>query len=200
MQACVSYALYLQMDKFTKHTPLPDVSSNMAVSRRRTRTNNSNINNDCDVVNNSINHSHCNCSSNCWNNNWNWNNSATKICISSIVAWRPFFGLSLWKINLCYDEFCSNWSKYCCNWKKFCWYLRFMILKHTQTETRFRFCIEHAKELKNAVPTKPFYFLKPTSSYLSYSSRLPIILPNGCDVHHEGFRMRKKEREKNMNI
>ncbi|KAI7829179.1 hypothetical protein BX661DRAFT_181508 [Kickxella alabastrina] len=36
---------------------------------------------------------------------------------------------------------------------------------------------EHAKELGNAVPTSPFFFLKPTSSY--------IEIPQGCVVHHE---------------
>ncbi|KAF9520017.1 hypothetical protein BS47DRAFT_1455801 [Hydnum rufescens UP504] len=35
---------------------------------------------------------------------------------------------------------------------------------------------EHAKELNNAVPKEPFFFLKPTSSYLAN---------RGCIVHHE---------------
>ncbi|KAI8341788.1 hypothetical protein BC941DRAFT_414456 [Chlamydoabsidia padenii] len=42
---------------------------------------------------------------------------------------------------------------------------------------------EHAKELGNAVPTSPFYFLKPTSSYLANGGTIEI--PNGCQVHHE---------------
>ena len=43
----------------------------------------------------------------------------------------------------------------------------------------------HAKELGNAVPKEPFFFLKPTSSYLSPGEG-PIELPKGTDVHHEG--------------
>ncbi|ORX52311.1 hypothetical protein DM01DRAFT_1288956 [Hesseltinella vesiculosa] len=42
---------------------------------------------------------------------------------------------------------------------------------------------EHAKELGNAVPTKPFYFLKPTSTYLQDGGIVEI--PRGCEVHHE---------------
>lgn len=42
---------------------------------------------------------------------------------------------------------------------------------------------EHAKELGNAVPTAPFYFLKPTSSYLANGGTIEI--PQGCQVHHE---------------
>ncbi|SAM00058.1 hypothetical protein [Absidia glauca] len=42
---------------------------------------------------------------------------------------------------------------------------------------------EHAKELGNAVPTAPFYFLKPTSSYLANNGTIEI--PQGCQVHHE---------------
>ncbi|CAO3588109.1 unnamed protein product [Absidia cylindrospora] len=42
---------------------------------------------------------------------------------------------------------------------------------------------EHAKELGNAVPTAPFYFLKPTSSYLANGGLIEI--PKGCEVHHE---------------
>ncbi|CAO3628949.1 unnamed protein product [Cunninghamella echinulata] len=42
---------------------------------------------------------------------------------------------------------------------------------------------EHAKELGNAVPTSPFYFLKPTSTYLNNGGTIEI--PKGCEVHHE---------------
>ncbi|KAL9541604.1 hypothetical protein MBANPS3_009028 [Mucor bainieri] len=42
---------------------------------------------------------------------------------------------------------------------------------------------EHAKELNNAVPETPFFFLKPTSSYLKNGG--DIELPQGCEVHHE---------------
>ncbi|KAI9025907.1 hypothetical protein CLU79DRAFT_743684 [Phycomyces nitens] len=42
---------------------------------------------------------------------------------------------------------------------------------------------EHAKELGNAVPKSPFFFLKPTSSYLANGGNVEI--PTGCEVHHE---------------
>ncbi|KAF9298988.1 hypothetical protein BKA57DRAFT_430835 [Linnemannia elongata] len=42
---------------------------------------------------------------------------------------------------------------------------------------------EHAKELGNAVPTEPFFFLKPTSSYITNEQSIEI--PAGCEVHHE---------------
>ncbi|KAI9278843.1 hypothetical protein BDA99DRAFT_16928 [Phascolomyces articulosus] len=42
---------------------------------------------------------------------------------------------------------------------------------------------EHAKELGNAVPKSPFFFLKPTSSYLPNGGTVEI--PTGCKVHHE---------------
>ncbi|CAO3646834.1 unnamed protein product [Mucor hiemalis] len=42
---------------------------------------------------------------------------------------------------------------------------------------------EHAKELGNAVPQSPFFFLKPTSSYLENGGAIEI--PRGCEVHHE---------------
>jgi len=41
----------------------------------------------------------------------------------------------------------------------------------------------HAKELSNAVPKEPFFFLKPTSSYLRSGSKLEI--PHGIIAHHE---------------
>ncbi|KAG0172987.1 hypothetical protein DFQ28_009540 [Apophysomyces sp. BC1034] len=41
----------------------------------------------------------------------------------------------------------------------------------------------HAKELGNAVPTSPFFFLKPTSSFLANGGTVEI--PTGCEVHHE---------------
>lgn len=46
---------------------------------------------------------------------------------------------------------------------------------------------EHAKELNNAVPTEPFYFLKPTSSYVANGGEVEI--PKGCTVHHEGTQL-----------
>ncbi|RUS20865.1 hypothetical protein BC937DRAFT_94177 [Endogone sp. FLAS-F59071] len=45
---------------------------------------------------------------------------------------------------------------------------------------------EHAKELNNPVPKSPFFFLKPTSSYLPNGGNVEI--PKGCDVHHETIR------------
>jgi len=42
---------------------------------------------------------------------------------------------------------------------------------------------EHAKELNNAVPTVPFFFLKPTSSYITDGQSIEI--PDGSEVHHE---------------
>ncbi|RKP25262.1 hypothetical protein SYNPS1DRAFT_15920 [Syncephalis pseudoplumigaleata] len=42
---------------------------------------------------------------------------------------------------------------------------------------------EHAKELGNAIPKAPFFFLKPTSSYVTSPGRIEI--PKGCIVHHE---------------
>ncbi|KAI9355908.1 hypothetical protein DFJ73DRAFT_623314 [Zopfochytrium polystomum] len=42
---------------------------------------------------------------------------------------------------------------------------------------------EHAKELGNAVPKAPFFFLKPPSSYVRHPD--PIELPAGVNVHHE---------------
>ncbi|KAJ9060535.1 hypothetical protein DSO57_1029792 [Entomophthora muscae] len=43
--------------------------------------------------------------------------------------------------------------------------------------------MDHAKELNNAIPKAPFFFLKPTSSYVQEPH--PIELPKGCDVHYE---------------
>ena len=43
---------------------------------------------------------------------------------------------------------------------------------------------KHAKELGNAVPDKPFFFLKPTSSYVASGGKVEI--PRGVVVHHEG--------------
>lgn len=42
---------------------------------------------------------------------------------------------------------------------------------------------KHAKELGNAVPDKPFFFLKPTTSYVSSGGKVEI--PRGVIVHHE---------------
>ncbi|KAF8516966.1 hypothetical protein BU17DRAFT_76551 [Hysterangium stoloniferum] len=42
---------------------------------------------------------------------------------------------------------------------------------------------EHAKELNNAVPKEPFFFLKPTTSYVANSGKIEI--PVGVTAHHE---------------
>jgi acylpyruvate hydrolase len=42
---------------------------------------------------------------------------------------------------------------------------------------------DHAKELGSAIPKEPFFFLKPTSSYVSNGGS--IELPKGLDIHHE---------------
>lgn len=42
----------------------------------------------------------------------------------------------------------------------------------------------HIKELNNTAPTEPFFFLKPTSSYVVKNG--PVEVPQGVDVHHEG--------------
>ncbi|CED83687.1 mitochondrial protein [Phaffia rhodozyma] len=41
----------------------------------------------------------------------------------------------------------------------------------------------HALELKNAIPKEPFFFLKPTSSYITHGGTVEI--PKGTEVHHE---------------
>lgn len=44
--------------------------------------------------------------------------------------------------------------------------------------------VAHAKELGNATPKEPFFFLKPTSSYLPSGGKVEI--PRGVVAHHEG--------------
>lgn len=41
----------------------------------------------------------------------------------------------------------------------------------------------HAKEMKSETPTKPFFFLKPTTSYILPGQDIEI--PQGAEVHHE---------------
>ena len=43
---------------------------------------------------------------------------------------------------------------------------------------------DHVKELNNAIPKEPSFFLKPTSSYLTSGGKLEI--PRGIVAHHEG--------------
>ncbi|ORX33963.1 putative mitochondrion protein [Kockovaella imperatae] len=43
---------------------------------------------------------------------------------------------------------------------------------------------DHAKELGNAVPKEPFFFLKPTSSYIEPEEG-PVEIPRGVIMHHE---------------
>ena len=44
---------------------------------------------------------------------------------------------------------------------------------------------EHAKELGNAIPQEPFFFLKPTTSYIRSGSKIEIPLGGQATVHHE---------------
>ncbi|KAH8117022.1 hypothetical protein DFH11DRAFT_1145117 [Phellopilus nigrolimitatus] len=43
--------------------------------------------------------------------------------------------------------------------------------------------VEHVKELNNTVPKEPFFFLKPTTSYVSTGGKIEI--PRGVVAHHE---------------
>ena len=43
---------------------------------------------------------------------------------------------------------------------------------------------DHVRELKNALPKEPFFFLKPTTSYLPSGGVIEI--PRGITAHHEG--------------
>ncbi|EKX39112.1 hypothetical protein GUITHDRAFT_160029 [Guillardia theta CCMP2712] len=44
--------------------------------------------------------------------------------------------------------------------------------------------VKHAMELNNPVPSEPFWFLKPTTSYVTAGK--PVIIPRGVDeIHHE---------------
>ncbi|KXN70642.1 hypothetical protein CONCODRAFT_39208 [Conidiobolus coronatus NRRL 28638] len=43
--------------------------------------------------------------------------------------------------------------------------------------------MNHAKELSDAIPKYPFFFLKPTSSYLANKGSIEV--PKGCEVHYE---------------
>jgi 2-keto-4-pentenoate hydratase/2-oxohepta-3-ene-1,7-dioic acid hydratase in catechol pathway len=43
---------------------------------------------------------------------------------------------------------------------------------------------DHVKELRNTLPTEPFFFLKPTTSYLPSGGIIEI--PQGITAHHEG--------------
>jgi len=46
--------------------------------------------------------------------------------------------------------------------------------------------LDHVKELNNAVPKEPFFFLKPTSSYLpSQAQGAKLRIPRGVLAHHE---------------
>jgi 2-keto-4-pentenoate hydratase/2-oxohepta-3-ene-1,7-dioic acid hydratase in catechol pathway len=44
--------------------------------------------------------------------------------------------------------------------------------------------VDHVKELKNPLPKEPFFFLKPTTSYLPSGGIIEI--PRGISAHHEG--------------
>ncbi|KAF9002610.1 hypothetical protein BDZ89DRAFT_1105200 [Hymenopellis radicata] len=42
---------------------------------------------------------------------------------------------------------------------------------------------EHVKELSNAMPPEPFFFTKPTTSYVASGG--VVLIPPGIDAHHE---------------
>ena len=47
--------------------------------------------------------------------------------------------------------------------------------------------LDHVKELNNPIPKEPFFFLKPTSSYLpSQTPGAKVQIPRGVLAHHEG--------------
>jgi len=47
--------------------------------------------------------------------------------------------------------------------------------------------LDHVKELNNPIPKEPFFFLKPTSSYLpSQKPGAKVEIPRGVLAHHEG--------------
>lgn len=43
---------------------------------------------------------------------------------------------------------------------------------------------DHIKELNNPIPKEPFFFLKPTSSYVLSGGKVEI--PKGIIANHEG--------------
>ncbi|PLW10222.1 hypothetical protein PCANC_06601 [Puccinia coronata f. sp. avenae] len=43
--------------------------------------------------------------------------------------------------------------------------------------------LDHVKELNNQAPSKPFFFLKPTTSYITRGQKIEI--PAGINCHHE---------------
>lgn len=62
--------------------------------------------------------------------------------------------------------------------------LRFSVLTEvTQIIGIGRNFVEHVKELNNTVPKEPFFFLKPTTSYLANGGKIEI--PRGVKAHHE---------------
>ena len=63
-----------------------------------------------------------------------------------------------------------------------------MSLKYLDTARKI-LCIgrnyaAHIKELNNATPQQPFFFLKPSSSVLKPNAG-PFLVPKGVVVHHE---------------
>ena len=66
--------------------------------------------------------------------------------------------------------------------------LLFLISHPPQIVAIGRNYLDHVKELGNAVPNEPFFFLKPTSSYLpSQTPGAKLQIPRGVLAHHEGF-------------
>jgi acylpyruvate hydrolase len=59
-----------------------------------------------------------------------------------------------------------------------------LYIKQTKIVAIGRNYADHVKELKNTLPTEPFFFLKPTTSYLPSGGVIEI--PQGITAHHEG--------------
>lgn len=57
-------------------------------------------------------------------------------------------------------------------------------IKQTKIVAIGRNYADHVKELNNTLPKEPFFFLKPTTSYLPSGGIIEI--PRGISAHHEG--------------
>jgi 2-keto-4-pentenoate hydratase/2-oxohepta-3-ene-1,7-dioic acid hydratase in catechol pathway len=62
--------------------------------------------------------------------------------------------------------------------------VRELVIEPTKIVCLLRNYAEHAKELKNTVPTQPRFFLKPPSSLLPEGGTI-LIPPTSNEVHHE---------------
>lgn len=48
----------------------------------------------------------------------------------------------------------------------------------------------HAKELNNPIPSKPFFFLKPPTAYVTPGNNIQMPFPN-ADLHYEGKKTKR---------